>query len=139
MAFIRSFGAVTEYLRSFGALSQVDEDEVQDKPQWKVRKDPNVNRDIESESTDAGSDIQQSISHDDYQQLYRRLSILQSSSKPNVCPEECQPMAQNSSENSDKDKARQDAFKLPKRKMKTPVANARRWCCFTKIFSEPEP
>jgi hypothetical protein len=127
MAFLSSFGK--SVLRSFGALSQDSEDEVEDKPQRKVMINAHAN-DIESETT--------SISRKDFQQLHRRLSILQSSSKSNIRPEECQPMAQNSSENSDK--ARQDDGRVPddspKRKMKTPVANARRWCCFTKIFSE---
>jgi hypothetical protein len=150
----KALATVTEYIKSFGAFSQMDEeDETCWMSEYDAKKDV-VTDDSVSESTDAGSSdgssahrsrsgLPTSISKDDFWQFYRRLSDIQSQSQLNVCPEGISSIAQKTQVSDEcsqsecsklllkslPDEAGKNlSLKKPKQNKKSPAAPARRGC-----------
>mmetsp|Transcript_27030 Transcript_27030/g.43252 ORF Transcript_27030/g.43252 Transcript_27030/m.43252 type:complete len:158 (+) Transcript_27030:92-565(+) len=133
---------VKEYLRSFGATSQVDDENAMSEKDFD-------NEDNASESTDVGSTdsftdahprrsrsaLQSNISSDDFKQFYRRLSDLQSS-QANVCPEGFRKLPQEVHGISEK-----CSLEKPTQDVKSPAVQAHRGCFGRawRLLGEPSP
>jgi len=130
----RVLTTVTEYIKSFGAFSQADEEDDTWMSEHDRKKDFVNDDSISDESTDAGSSdgfsanrsqsgLQKSISKDDFWQFYRRLSDIQSQSQLNVCPEGISSIAQKIQVSDG-----QSECSKTKQNMKTPFSPACRGC-----------